>query len=407
MKRPAIDQLVFQTMIPRPKATDPHSFNDLLQRFLVFEVRQEVHSFYGHLDTQEAKYPGLDYSNQTHRIRLSRWPWHRRLFRAFDHLRLTRAEIAHLTKWEGTRWAKERYEKEQNISIHDTAADDMPNFTLLGSQLADTSYVVDYASLVWDSHPTPSYGGHGEPSSGVIGQAPTSSLRSSQTARADADETMNDVDESHVTPTAQRLPAREGDDACDDSDDGVTRSIGIQLNEQLRERVAAHNAGDTSQPLDEDWEQWLKSVIEAGHLNMVAQHIGGLADLPFVYSPYSARMAPTSGAPAANAAPSSPSPVPSQILHAARQGNWDEVPEFLHDILRQTLEMEESQVAHTPPTAPSDMTAAAAAPIAPLSASPSASRSQRMHAQSPGWRRTFSTLRLPAGDASNTHPSVF
>ncbi|KAH8906054.1 hypothetical protein BR93DRAFT_969277 [Coniochaeta sp. PMI_546] len=125
MKGRPVDQLVYEYMFPKPRASDPQNFTVLLQRHLVLEVRQEVHSFYGHLDTPEAKYPGLDYCHPTHRIRLSRWQWHRRLFRAFDGLRLTPNEIAGLTKWEGTKWAKERYEKEQGITILDTAGDDI------------------------------------------------------------------------------------------------------------------------------------------------------------------------------------------------------------------------------------------------------------------------------------------
>lgn len=122
MKPPAIDQLVYECMFPKPKATDPQSFQALLQRQLVPEVRLETQAFYGHLSSQEAKYPGLDYSYRPHRVRLSRYQWHRRLFRAFDNLGLTESEIASLTKWEGTRWAKERFEREQGIVIRDTTS---------------------------------------------------------------------------------------------------------------------------------------------------------------------------------------------------------------------------------------------------------------------------------------------
>jgi len=127
MKGKPIDEVVFDHLFPRPKPGEPQNFQALLQRNLIPEVRQETHSFYGHLDTQEAKYPGLDYSHPTHRMRLSRWPWHRRLFRAFDSLRLTRSEIATLTKREGTKWAKEKYEKEQGVIIRDTTADGFPD----------------------------------------------------------------------------------------------------------------------------------------------------------------------------------------------------------------------------------------------------------------------------------------
>lgn len=125
MKGRPVEQLVYEYMFPKPRPSDPQNFAVFLQRHLVLEVRQEVHAFYGHLDTPEAKYPGLDYCHRTHRIRLSRWQWHRRLFRAFDGLGLTPNEIAGLTKWEGTKWAKERYEQEHGITILDTAADDI------------------------------------------------------------------------------------------------------------------------------------------------------------------------------------------------------------------------------------------------------------------------------------------
>lgn len=129
MKGRQIDQLVYEHLFPKPGPQQPQNFQTFLQRHLILEVRQEVHSFYGHLDTSEAKYPGLNYNNRTHRIRLSRWQWHRRLFRTFDALRLTPNEISGLTKWEGTKWAKERYEREQNCVIRDTAMDGLPVWT--------------------------------------------------------------------------------------------------------------------------------------------------------------------------------------------------------------------------------------------------------------------------------------
>lgn len=127
MLQPAIDELVYGYMFPKSRPSDPPNFAAFLQRHLIYEVRQEVHAYYGHIDTQEAKYPGLDYNHPIHRIRLSRWQWHRRLFRAFDTLRLTEWEISNLTKWEGTRWAKEKFEEEQGIVIRDTASDGFPD----------------------------------------------------------------------------------------------------------------------------------------------------------------------------------------------------------------------------------------------------------------------------------------
>lgn len=216
MKGRPIDQLVFEQMFPKPRTQDPQNFHALLQRHLILEVRQEVHSFYGHLDTPEAKYPGLDYNNRIHRIRLSRWQWHRRLFRAFDALRLTPNEISGLTKWEGTKWAKERYEKENNCEIIDTAADGMP---------------------VWDP-------------------------QNQDTRR-----------HTHVAfHTEHDAPLTAGESMIEDDyedSEAEWESVGVSLNQRLQERVAARAAGDSSLPLDEAWEQWFKNAVETGEIGSV------------------------------------------------------------------------------------------------------------------------------------------
>ncbi|GAB7330074.1 hypothetical protein MBLNU13_g01753t2 [Cladosporium sp. NU13] len=92
------------------------------------EVRVEVGLFYGDLVTIEAKYPGLDYCYGPHRMRLGRFPHHARLFAAFDELNLTYQEIQDFCCWEGTRWARERYEKDEGCTIEDTTGDHIPLF---------------------------------------------------------------------------------------------------------------------------------------------------------------------------------------------------------------------------------------------------------------------------------------
>lgn len=217
MKGVAIDQIVYECMFPKPKATDPQNFQGLLQRQLVPEVRLETQAFYGHLSSQEAKYPGLDYSHQPHRTRLSRYPWHRRLFRAFDNLKLTNSEIAGLTKWEGTRWAKERFEKEQGIVIRDTTSDGIEDWV--------------------------------EPELRVTAQA----------QRADVEE-MEDIQEEDE----HEVEENEADDDMDEDSDVELRSVGIPLNEHLLATVAQHEAGNTAAVIDPAWEQWFKDNAEAG-----------------------------------------------------------------------------------------------------------------------------------------------
>ncbi|KUI57092.1 hypothetical protein VP1G_04459 [Cytospora mali] len=269
MKGRPIDQLVYEHMFPKQRSQDPQNFHALLQRHLILEVRQEVHSFYGHLDTCEAKYPGLDYTNHIHRIRLSRWQWHRRLFRAFDALRLTPNEIAALTKWEGTRWAKERYEREQNTTIRDTAADDMPQWV--------------------------------EPEDRTAMHEATRHI--------EEDMSMVEVDD-----------AEEDDDDEEDSE-GELESVGIALNEQLRERVAARNAGDLSLPVDEAWEQWFKNAVETGEISYMRERIAHVSPQDLF---------------------------PPRFIDAARAGSWHEIPEFLRDLIRDGLRAEENRLRGRP-----------------------------------------------------------
>jgi hypothetical protein len=123
-----IAHLLYAHLFPRPRDDDPPSFAAHLALNLVQEVRVEVGLFYGDLDTIEAKYPGLDYCYGPHRMRLGRFPHHARLFATFDELNLTYQEIQDFCCWEGTRWARERYEKDEGCTIEDTTGDNIPRF---------------------------------------------------------------------------------------------------------------------------------------------------------------------------------------------------------------------------------------------------------------------------------------
>ncbi|TVY78196.1 hypothetical protein LSUE1_G009204 [Lachnellula suecica] len=291
MKGRPIDQVVYECMFPKPKTTDPQNFQGLLQRQLVPEVRLETQAFYGHLASQEAKYPGLDYSYQPHRVRLSRYQWHRRLFRAFDNLGLTKSEIASLTKWEGTRWAKERFEKEQGIIIRDTTGDGIEDWV--------------------------------EPESRV----PTAP----HAHRADVED-MEDVQEDEGTEN-------DMDEDGDDSDIEI-QSVGIELNERLRAAAAQREAGNPATVMDEEWEQWLKEAAEAGRLPFLSSDLSPNANIP--------------GTRPANDRQS----MDPRLLNAARLGQWQQIPDFLHNHVRQTLEannrrIEDSVVSSATPSASS------------------------------------------------------
>ncbi|KAI0384122.1 hypothetical protein F5Y04DRAFT_236172 [Hypomontagnella monticulosa] len=325
MKGRPIDQLVYEFMFPKSRATDPQNFHMLLHRNLIPEVRQEVHSFYGHLDTQEAKYPGLDYTHRIHRIRLSRWPWHRRLFRAFDALRLTDSEIANLTKWEGTKWAKERFERDSGIIIRDTAFDDIAEWV--------------------------------EPEDRP------------QTARA----TQTEAHQDPATPD-EEMEGEEEEDS-----DGELTSVGVALNERLRERAAARQeaGGDTSIPLDEEWEQWLKNAIESGELPFLTEQ--------FVRESNNITLIPQAL-------------FPPRMLSAARAGQWHEIPDFLHGVLRYALENEAPSRDHEPSASSERSSGRTAMSGLQSNFLPGPARRSL--------RRDYSDLRLPATDPSTTGSSA-
>ncbi|KAI5864785.1 hypothetical protein GGS23DRAFT_463424 [Durotheca rogersii] len=323
MKGRPVDQLVYECMFPKPRTSEPQNFHTLLHRNLVPEVRQEVHSFYGHLDTQEAKYPGLDYTNRIHRIRLSRWQWHRRLFRAFDSLRLTDYEISTLTKWEGTKWAKERFERDSGITIRDTAFDDIAKWVDPGDR--------------------------------------------PQTARATPGGDAEELEDAAAT-------LDEDMDGEEEDSDGELTSVGIPLNERLRERAARHEAGETSVPLDEELEQWLKNAIESGELSFLTEQI--------VRQPNNITLVPQAL-------------FPTRMLSAARAGQWQDIPDFLRGVLRYALENEapnRGQESAAPPTSSDRPSGASLQP--------------HLFASNQGnWRRDYSDLRLPAGEPGNASTS--
>jgi len=125
-----IANLLYEALYPPHSRTpnDPPSFSAHLARNLVPEVRIEVATFYGDLNSTEARYPGLNYCYPPHRMRLGRFKHHRRLFEAFDNLGLTYNEIQDFCCWEGTKWARERYEKDEGIKVLDTTGDDIGPF---------------------------------------------------------------------------------------------------------------------------------------------------------------------------------------------------------------------------------------------------------------------------------------
>ncbi|MCJ1323326.1 hypothetical protein MMC15_008682 [Xylographa vitiligo] len=229
MIKPQIDRMILTILFPNPvQGRDPPTFQAHIAKNLVPEVRLETLCFYGPIDCLESQYPGLNYSNPGHRLRLSRFPYHRRLFRALDQLRLTETEIHHLCRWEGTKWARERYEKDEGVLIRDTTFD--------GLNTSDAKTVPNYSV----------------PSSPDADDTEDDMLMRG----GDFDEAV-DIDVDGNVDEAQ-------EEVEDESEDGLA-SVGVELNQRLLAASEASARGEDVE-LNPAWEQWLKEAAERGTL---------------------------------------------------------------------------------------------------------------------------------------------
>jgi hypothetical protein len=222
-----ISVLVYNALFPTPAPTDPPSFSAHLSKNLVGEVRIETANFYGSLDTIEARYPGLNYAFTPHRKRLGRFPHHTRLFDAFDRLGLTEAEIQGFCRWEGTLWARERYERDEGVKVVDTTGKEI-------------SAWVDRRNL-------PRCTQHPQPRSINV---------------------KTDI-EVEIAPRDLDTPMSDESDEEDDDDEELDASVGFELNARLLQAAALRDQG-ANVPMDPEWEQYLKEAQERGELDVDA-----------------------------------------------------------------------------------------------------------------------------------------
>ncbi|KAI9837058.1 MAG: hypothetical protein M1819_000707 [Sarea resinae] len=309
-----LTQVVYNHLFPHPRPTDPASFAVHLSRNLIPEVRIETATFYGTLDTIEARYPGLDYSYGPHRMRLGRFTWHRRLFRAFDELRLTESEIAALCRWEGTKWARERYEADEGIKVLDTTGDEIPAW--IEPTRRNSHNPADPACLRSGSRPMLELDSDQEldivvrrlvsasrislfhPDSNVSGRdlspgraVPVTRNGNSSNSNSDSNNYSNSntaelppspravprmrhhrSTNNNTAPRAQSLDRTvpRSYHATDEESEDEIESVGVDLNRRL---LAAAEARERNGPdagvgvvMDEEWEQWLKEAAERGAL---------------------------------------------------------------------------------------------------------------------------------------------
>jgi hypothetical protein len=255
--------MVYNTLFPNPSPSDPQSFSAHLTKNLVGEVRVETATFYGSLDTIEARYPGLNYAHPPHRKRLGRFPHHKRLFEAFDKLGLTESEIQGFCRWEGTLWARERYERDEGVKVRDTTAEEIGEWVDTRKKGArngagskginvKTDIEVEIAEVTDED----------EQAIQRHLQLQAANPSSSSVSRPNMDTEMHDDNAAE---------SEEDDDAQDDDDDDADmnrESVGFALNQRLLQAAALRERGVEDVIMDPEWEQFLKEAQERGDLSI-------------------------------------------------------------------------------------------------------------------------------------------
>lgn len=244
-RKSPISVLVYNTLFPTPSPTDPPSFSAHLSKNLVGEVRIETANFYGSLDTIEARYPGLNYAFQPHRKRLGRFPHHRRLFEAFDRLGLTEAEIQGFCRWEGTLWARERYERDEGVRVVDTTGVEIGAW-VDRRKLARNPQGINVKTDIEVE----------------IEQVATGAPSTADTRQSHADTEMHDSDAEDDVESEEEEEEEEEEE--------LSASVGFSLNARLLHAAALREQGNANVPMDPEWEQYLKEAQERGELNIDA-----------------------------------------------------------------------------------------------------------------------------------------
>ncbi|KAI5284733.1 hypothetical protein KEM54_001117 [Ascosphaera aggregata] len=264
MRKPSVSQLVYRALYPNRGSDDPGSFAVHIGRYIVPELRVEVFNFYGNFEEIEAKYPGLDYSHPSHRLRLGRFPHHRQLFQAFDALGLTKDEMYWLCSWEGTKLARDRFEKDQGIKVVDTTGNDIKLASPSKPQMVEV---------------------HESPDEDFGRSCPVRPLSDDDAScdaiamAADSEHCFsvdNPVNGCYITAHSRDRRKEDEEGSEDELAHALVNQIstlqnstasnsdpfGFSLNQRLMAANAARVSGQHRLPLDAAYEQWLKEEIE-------------------------------------------------------------------------------------------------------------------------------------------------
>lgn len=184
-------------------------------------------------------------------MRLGRFPHHARLFDTIDKLGITNQEVMDLARWEGTLWARQRFERDEGIKVRDTTGDGIIPW-------------IDSRSIKR---------GHGKgirvkvETAVEVTQDPHADGPYDCTPQAeeflDDDEDDEDDDMDHDEPEPI-----EGDDNIQDGLDepvtGTSQSLSHDLNRRILAAIAARQRSGAN--FEPELEAYLKELVESGQL---------------------------------------------------------------------------------------------------------------------------------------------
>lgn len=128
MQKKPTSLILYKLLFPTPGTKDPRDFDDFITRLIVPEIRAEIISWYGFVPNEvelETLYPGWDYTNRNVRMRLGRYPCHKRLFRAFEKADLSNYEIDAVATWFGSKHEKMMHVREWGGSSRELSEGDL------------------------------------------------------------------------------------------------------------------------------------------------------------------------------------------------------------------------------------------------------------------------------------------
>lgn len=250
-----VASLLYTRLFPTPGPADPPNFQTHLARDLIPEIRIETATFYGSLDSIEARYPGLNYCHAPHRMRLGRFPHHARLFKTIDNLGITDQEVMDLARWEGTLWARQRFERDENIRVRDTTGDGIipwvdPRLTKKEYEKGIRIKVETAVEVSQDAHV----------------HVDTSQDHDCLMGTSHVDHFIDQPVDDHVMEDDGDIDTDgEGLGHLNEAVSETAQLLGHDLNRRILAAIAARQQG-LNMDINPELEAYLKELVESGHL---------------------------------------------------------------------------------------------------------------------------------------------